>query len=136
LASGLVGRWRGGWSRRAISDEQECPNDRRRDKWCGHEHENDLQMMLMVINATDVDDAGYGLPWSTMETLETLVPGQRTAFTGIDVVNSRHYFGQGFGAGEHETHGPDELPTSSRCANTAGHRCTSTSSGQVAATTR
>lgn len=70
--------------------------------------ENDLQTMLMVVNATDVNDAGYGLPWSTMETLETLVPGHWTAFFGIDVVNRRHYFGQGFGAGEHESQGPDE----------------------------
>lgn len=70
--------------------------------------ENGLQMMLMVINATDVDDAGYGLPWSTMEALEKLVPGQWTAFFGIDVVNRWNYFGQGVGAGEHETRGPDE----------------------------
>ncbi len=70
--------------------------------------EKDLQTMLMVINATGVDDAGYGLPWSTMEALETLVPGQWTAFFGIDVVNHRNYFGQGFGAGEHESQGPDE----------------------------
>lgn len=69
---------------------------------------NDLQLMLMVINATDVDDAGYGLPWSTMETLQSLVPGQWTAFFGIDVVNHRHYFGQGIGVGERETHGPNE----------------------------
>jgi DNA-binding CsgD family transcriptional regulator len=69
--------------------------------------ENDLQMMLMVINATDVDDAGHGLPWSTMEALESLIPGHWTAFNGIDVVNCRHYFGQGFGAGERETQGPD-----------------------------
>ncbi len=68
--------------------------------------DHDLQLMLTVVNATDVDDAGYGLPWSTMATLERLVPGQWTAFFGIDVVNHRHYFDQGIGAGEQESHGP------------------------------
>jgi DNA-binding CsgD family transcriptional regulator len=70
--------------------------------------DNDLQMMLTVVNVTDVDDAGYGLPWSTMDILQELIPGQWTAFFGIDVVNHCNYFGQGVGAGEYETRGPDE----------------------------
>lgn len=70
--------------------------------------ENDLRMMMAVVDATDVDDAGHGLPWSAMEALAGLVPGKWTTFNGIDVVNRRHYFGQGVGAGEHESEGPDE----------------------------
>lgn len=68
----------------------------------------DLHMMLAVINATEVDDAGYGLPWATMETLHELVPGQWTAFFGVDVVNRSHYFDQGVGAGEHDGRGPND----------------------------